>query len=643
MADLSNLWVDKKNINNNLIDLWQNDDVKKPNVNKPNILQDDDVKKPNVNKPNILQLGAVHKTTSEEDRIIKDFTKLISDTINTKIEVDKKDNKNTDVSTICINRRQRNIIRDVFRSYMLAKPSLTEEEKKKLLTDDKTNTYKPYIDTAPLQWVTESFINSNTFYAKLKKEKYKKNKNENGNIEETLEECYKNIKKTNKIDNAAVFPKPPVYYDTFNKLETLGQFILFFVFDIIEARKFRESISTRYNNNKPITLPVRFKYACEQYLLNQIKVCDKLKSKNLFIGLPMYYWFEINPADVTLIVNNITSHYKYGKQVKMFMRYLSSNGRKYISTTIGKVSLTFLDETWDFHHSVPEIVLFGLSYSVYDHLVKYGKDKLEVFIMEKNKNNKHKDGYKFITVSKNYEGYVEMPYKKAVEHEVINEDIDSRTLNNDVLMLLAADILQKAELAEAIRIIKSSDTPNHHHIHYAKRGILLAAKECKDLEDSPVDANDDGNDKDTSLLTVDSFIYMPIFYPHKDKSTNIRIHLDREIVRRLEDRYNKLSKLCCYTDIVKSLEHNFETMRQYAIILSKKADFQTYTHNDISIPIHSIDYTYPPQKEHYNNIYKRPNKYNKYNKHNNIYGFGVPIFNYRYPYIFNKYQYKYIF
>ncbi|QDJ95054.1 P4c precursor [Hypsugopox virus] len=622
-TDLGNLWLHPKKLTNNIIDLWH--------VDKS--LENLELKENNKSSS---------ETNRDENRVIHNFAKLITDTINKKIDVDKNGNKDT--STICINRRQRNIIKDVFRYYMMSKPSLTQKEKDELLKkNNNVSYYGTHINDAPLQWVLESFINNNEFYKKLKKEKYKKSKNGNGKMEEEmLETRFKQIKKDNNINNANVWPKPSSYSDTFNKMETLGEFILFFVFDIIEARKFNEGISTKYNNGKPLDLPIRFKYACEQYLYNQIRACNKLKAKNLFIGLPMYYWYQVNPAEVQVILSTL-SHYKYAKQIDMFLRYLSSNGRHFISTTVGKVSLTFLDEEWDFHHSVPEMVLFGLSYSVYDHLVKYGKDKLEVFIMEKNKNSKHKDGYKYITVSNIYEGYVEMPYKKAVEHEVINEDVDEHSLrNNELILKVAEDVLEKAEMSEAIRIIKSSDTPDHHHSYYAKRGILLAANECKNLEDSAVDANDDGNEKDTSLLIVDPFIYMPMFYPHKDKPTNIRIHLDREIVRRLEDRYNKLNKYCCNDEKVKALEHNFETMRQYAIVLSKKVDYQTFTHNNVTIPIHSIDHTYPPQKEHYKNIYKRPNKYNKYGYNYGPY-IGIPIFNYRYPFIFNRFRHKYIF
>ncbi|AGJ92156.1 P4c [Vaccinia virus] len=274
------------------------------------------------------------------------------------------------------------------------------------------------------------------------------------------------------------------------------------------------------------------------------------------------------------------------------MYYLSISGR--FLNDFALLKFTYLGESWTFSLSVPEYILYGLGYSVFDTIEKFSNDAILVYIRTNNRN-----GY----------DYVEFNKKGIAKVTEAKPDNDKRI--------------------HAIRLI--NDSSDVQRIHFGFRNMVIINNECANIQSSAENATDTGHHQDSKINieveddddVIDDDDYnpkptpipephprppfprheyhkrpklLPVEEPDPVKKDADRIRLDNHILNTLDHNLNFIGHYCCDTAAVDRLEHHIETLGQYAVILARKINMQTllFPWPLPTVHPHAIDGSIPP-------------------------------------------------
>ncbi|UPV00396.1 P4c precursor (Cop-A26L) [Cowpox virus] len=471
---------------------------------------------------------------------------------------DKKIEENT-----CIGRKHRNIIHEVIRDFMKSYPKMDETRKSPL--------------GAPMQWLTQYYILKNEYHKTMV--------------------AYDNGSLNTKFKTLNIY-----------MITTVGQYILYIVFCIISGKNHDGTpyiYDTEITSNDKSLINERIKYACKQILQDQLTMALRIRNKFMFIGSPMYLWFNVNGSQIYREVYKPTANSQnkdIGSLLYAFMYYLSISGR-YLND-FALLKFTYLGESWTFSLSVPEYILYGLGYSVFDTIEKFSDDAILVYIRTNNKN-----GY----------DYVEFNKKGIAKVTEAKPDNDKRI--------------------HAIRLI--NDSTDVQHIHFGFRNMVIINNECANIQSSAEDATDTGHHQDSKInieveddddddddVDDDDYDYdydynveptpipkpnprppfprhngyhkrpnlLPVETPDPVKKDADRIRLNNHILNTLDHNLNSIGRYCCDTESVDRLEHHIETLGQYAVILARKINIQTllFPWPLPTVHPHAIDGSIPP-------------------------------------------------
>ncbi|AOP31835.1 p4c precursor [Volepox virus] len=468
-------------------------------------------------------------------------------------------------ATTCIGRKYRNIINSVIRDFMKAYPKMDQNKKSPI--------------DAPMQWLTPYYISKNEYYKTM-------------------------LAYDNGLLNTR-FKTLNVYMIT-----TVGQYILYIVFCIISGKNHDGSpyiYDTEITSNDKQLIYDRIKFSCKQILEDQLIIALRLKNKFMFIGSPMYLWFNVNGAEIYNEIYNKSGGNAYpnreiGRLIYAFIHYTSISGR--FLNNFALIKFTYLGEAWTFSMSIPEYIFYGLGYSVFDIFEKFSDDAILVYIRTNDK-----DGY----------DYVE--FNNKGKHQVLEDKPD-----ND-------------ELVHGVRLI--NDDMETRYIHFGFRNMMIISDNCADIQSSAENATDIGHHKDSKINIEeeddDDSIPEPddgaddydntdptpipkpkprppfprpngypgpsvhpelhkIEKPDPDKKDSDRVKLDNSILNTLDHNLNIIGQYCCDTDAVDRLEHHIETLGQYAVILSRKINMQSlmFPWPMPTVHSHAIDGSIPP-------------------------------------------------
>ncbi|AGJ91341.1 P4c [Vaccinia virus] len=493
---------------------------------------------------NIINLwnGIVPTVQDVNVASITAFKSMIDETWDKKIE-----------ANTCISRKHRNIIHEVIRDFMKAYPKMDENKKSPL--------------GAPMQWLTQYYILKNEYHKTML--------------------AYDNGSLNTKFKTLNIY-----------MITNVGQYILYIVFCIISGKNHDGTpyiYDSEITSNDKNLINERIKYACKQILHGQLTIALRIRNKFMFIGSPMYLWFNVNGSQVyhDIYDRNAGFHNKeIGRLLYAFMYYLSISGR--FLNDFALLKFTYLGESWTFSLSVPEYILYGLGYSVFDTIEKFSNDAILVYIRTNNRN-----GY----------DYVEFNKKGIAKVTEAKPDNDKRI--------------------HAIRLI--NDSSDVQRIHFGFRNMVIINNECANIQSSAENATDTGHHQDSKINieveddddVIDDDDYnpkptpipephprppfprheyhkrpklLPVEEPDPVKKDADRIRLDNHILNTLDHNLNFIGHYCCDTAAVDRLEHHIETLGQYAVILARKINMQTllFPWPLPTVHPHAIDGSIPP-------------------------------------------------
>nr|AAA48323.1 unknown reading frame [Vaccinia virus]CAA40576.1 unnamed protein product [Vaccinia virus] len=196
---------------------------------------------------NIINLwnGIVPTVQDVNVASITAFKSMIDETWDKKIE-----------ANTCISRKHRNIIHEVIRDFMKAYPKMDENRKSPL--------------GAPMQWLTQYYILKNEYYKTML--------------------AYDNGSLNTKFKTLNIY-----------MITNVGQYILYIVFCIISGKNHDGTpyiYDSEITSNDKNFINERIKYACKQILHGQLTIALRIRNKFMFIGSPMYLWFNVNGSQV---------------------------------------------------------------------------------------------------------------------------------------------------------------------------------------------------------------------------------------------------------------------------------------------------------------------------------------------------------
>ncbi|AEN03719.1 p4c precursor [Yokapox virus] len=487
---------------------------------------------------------------------IKLFSNMISELWTKKIE------QNT-----CISRKYRNIIRIVIRDFMASYPKMDEDKKSPI--------------NAPMQWVTDYYIKKNSYRNAMMEYNNK-----------YLQNLYNSI--------------------TLLNINTVGEFILFNVFNLLNARN---SDKTPYLYDTQITdnddsIRETFVTTCVKIFTDQLNIINMHNNKYLFVTVPMYLWYNVSPLevqqklkDLKLFKNNI------GLTIYGFFMYMGKISR-YLTTSY-KLILSYLGEKWEFGRSVSETILYGLGYTVFDNLYAYTNQYIDVyFSMRENVIG----GYNFAIYY--IRGNILLPINESdIPIEYRSYAIKIATSNYDdtrFAYFSNRNYLLTMDDCTKIEAIPSESTNDGHHLDkYIHRDYGNEDEQHLGNEDEQhLGNNSYDNIKPTPILKPmprppfprqydyinERSILLPIPKTNPNGTYIERMEINNKIIDILDNNLNRLGSYCCDHDSVNRLQNHIETLGQYSLILARKVNIQSLLipWPLVKINHHSINGTIPP-------------------------------------------------
>ncbi|ASC55544.1 A-type inclusion protein-like protein [Seal parapoxvirus] len=262
----------------------------------------------------------------------------------------------------CIPREIRKLVRDILREYIKQAPAIKGSNP----SGRPLNLfYKPYVDQNP---VYQKLFENNVW----------------------LLESAKSIR-------------------DFADMTTVGRFLLTVVYRImIGGVSNGETIMDNYDQSADkVAIDTQMDYFCYNFMWYMGSIAVYFKNKSLFFGIPMYWWRKEQNDDN--IIKKLDEYFRdedqqeYAKGAIAFVRYISDTyDQMGDNKLVPHVSVSFSNHTTEFLSTVPEFILDGLCYAVWDTIAKYGTTfNLDVFLTL----NKYNGAF-FKTVDNSKQGFL---------------------------------------------------------------------------------------------------------------------------------------------------------------------------------------------------------------------------------------------
>ncbi|ADC54005.1 A-type inclusion protein [Pseudocowpox virus] len=286
------------------------------------------------------------------EKLVEEFRKFVSATWKEQL------NENT-----CIPIHIRKLVRDLLREYIRRAPPLKNEHKK---------------IKRPINLFMKEYVEQNPVYIEL-------------------------FKNNVWMHDSAVAIKD------FPDMYTLGRLLLMAVYRIMTGATDTGTIMDSRDPNDETDVDRQMDYFCYLFLWYMGSIALQYKNKSLIIGIPMYWWR--GEELVKLVHLKLDQHFneydpdKFSNGAVSFARYMSNTYDKVgdDSSSIPHINISFSGFSTNFISSVPEIILDGLCYTVYDKITKYGTTfYLDVFM-----NPTRYNGFTYKTLDHSKQGVVD--------------------------------------------------------------------------------------------------------------------------------------------------------------------------------------------------------------------------------------------
>ncbi|AKC03529.1 A type inclusion protein [Bovine papular stomatitis virus] len=164
----------------------------------------------------------------------------------------------------------------------------------------------------------------------------------------------------------------------FDDINTLGRFLLMVVYRIMTGGMGKnETIMDKYDQTaSKEVVDAQMDYFCYNFMWHMGSLSVFYKNKSLVFGIPMYWWRkEQNVNTVSTELENYFQRYdpkNYSNGAKSFVKYMVDTYDKVGENIPPHVNVSFSVFNTDFISSVPEFIMDGLCYTVWDKITKYG-------------------------------------------------------------------------------------------------------------------------------------------------------------------------------------------------------------------------------------------------------------------------------
>ncbi|WGU15194.1 A-type inclusion protein [Orf virus] len=266
-------------------------------------------------------------------------------------------------SQTCIPIEIRKLVRDLLREYIKNAPSLSDTHKK---------------TGKPLNLFMKQYVDKNPVYVEL-------------------------------FRNNVWMYESAVAIKSFTNVSTVGRLLLMVVYRIMTGATDDGFIMDNRNPNDPRDVDTQMDYFCYLFLWYMGSVAFYYNNKSLVFGVPMYWW---RGDGLSTNVHKLLDDYfnkedpkKDSNGAVTFARYMYITYDKVgdDSTRIPHINISFSGFSTNFVSSVPEFILDGLCYTVYDKITKYGTTfYLDVFM-----NPTRYNGFTYKTLDHSKQGVVD--------------------------------------------------------------------------------------------------------------------------------------------------------------------------------------------------------------------------------------------
>ncbi|WZD65839.1 A-type inclusion protein [Bovine papular stomatitis virus] len=194
----------------------------------------------------------------------------------------------------------------------------------------------------------------------------------------------------------------------FDDINTLGRFLLMVVYRIMTGGIGQnETIMDKYDQTTSReVVDGQMDYFCYNFMWHMGSISVFYKNKSLVFGIPMYWWRKEQKANT--VSTELENYFQtndpknYSNGAKSFAKYMVDTYDKVGETTPPHVTVSFSDFSTAFLTSVPEFIMDGLCYTVWDKITKYGTAfNVDVFLTQNRYN-----GASFKTIEHHKQGVI---------------------------------------------------------------------------------------------------------------------------------------------------------------------------------------------------------------------------------------------
>ncbi|AKU76980.1 A-type inclusion protein [Orf virus] len=296
------------------------------------------------------------------EKLVDEFKKFVNQSWNIKLD------RNT-----CVPIHVRKLVKNILREYIAQAPPLSDEHKK---------------SKRPLNLFLKQYVEQNPVYIEL----------------------FKN--------NVWLLDSAVAMKDV-GDINTLGRFLLIVVYRIMTGTKNVGTIMDGKDPNDPEDVDTQMDYFCYLFMWYMGSIALYYENKSLVFGVPMYWWrgkellsFVHKNLDEYFNTNDIQ---KFSNGAVSFARYMANTYDKIGDDfkNIPHINIAFNNFSTNFISSVPEYILDGLCYEVYDKITKHGTTfYLDIFMKPTRYN-----GFYFKTLDHSKHGVVDGISKSDVKDD----------------------------------------------------------------------------------------------------------------------------------------------------------------------------------------------------------------------------------